>query len=97
VADIGDVLDMEDRDPVVQDHPPDEIGEQERPEIADVGVAVDRRPAGVHPEALTVQRLHRLDRPREGVAKAKRHVGIVAAETAIAGMWSRGGLFTPMP
>jgi hypothetical protein len=46
---------------------------------------------------LTVQRLHRLDGPREGVAKAKRHVGIVAAETAIAGMWSRGELFTPMP
>ena len=50
VPDVGDVLDVQDLDPVVQHRPPDQVGEEERPQVADVGVAVDRRAAGVHPE-----------------------------------------------
>ena len=41
----------EDRRAVVQHDPPDQVGEEERPEVADVGVAVDGRAAGVHPDA----------------------------------------------
>ena len=53
VADVGDVLDVEDLDPVVQERPPDQVGQQVAAQVADVGVAVDGRAAGVHPEALT--------------------------------------------
>jgi hypothetical protein len=50
MADVGDVLDVQDLDAVVEQDPPNEIGQEKRPEVADVGVAVDRRPAGVHPD-----------------------------------------------
>ena len=54
VADVGDVLDLEDVDAVVEDRPADEVGEHERPEVADVRVAVDGRAAGVHPKPPAV-------------------------------------------
>jgi hypothetical protein len=79
MPDVGDVLDLEDVDPVIEHRPADEIGEEEGPEVADVGVAVDGRPAGVHPEPLPVGRLDGLDRPGERVAKAERHPRIVPA------------------
>ena len=49
VADVGDVLDVEDLDAVVEQRPPDQVGQQVAAQVADVGVAVDGRAAGVHP------------------------------------------------
>ena len=79
VAHVGDVLDLEDIDSVVEDRPADEVGEHERPQVADVRIAVDGRAAGVHPEPPAVGRLDRLDFAGERVAEAQRHPGIVAA------------------
>jgi hypothetical protein len=79
VADVGDVLDVEDGCPVIEDDAPDEVGEKERPEVADMGIAVDGRSAGVHPEAPAVARLQGLDGSCQGVAESESHAGIVAA------------------
>ena len=82
VADVGDVLDLEDVDAVVQDGPSDEVGEEECPEVADVGVAIDGRAAGVHPEAAPVGRFDGFDGAGQGVAEAERHRRIVVGRTA---------------
>jgi hypothetical protein len=84
VPDVGDVLDVEDGHAVVQDDAPDEIREQEGPEVADMGVAIDRRPAGVHPQPGAVGRLDRRERAGERVAKTEGH-GRIAACTEILG------------
>ena len=68
-------------DAVVQHRPSDEVGEEERPQVADVGVAVDGRAAGVHPEAPAVGRLDGFDGAGEGVAEAERHRRIVVGRT----------------
>ena len=73
VTDVGDVLHVEHGDPVVQRNAPNEVGQQERPEVADVGVAIHRGAAGVHAEARAVERLDRFDRARQRVAKAEGH------------------------
>ena len=82
VADVGDVLDLEDVDAVVQDGAADEVGEEEGPEVPDVGVAVDGRAAGVHPEPPAVARLDGFDGAGEGVAEAECHARIVVARSA---------------
>ena len=79
VADVRDVLDLEDLYPVVDERPPDEVGKQERPEIADMCVAVDGRAAGIHPDPRSVGRLNGLDGAAEGVPDAKGHPRIVTA------------------
>ena len=79
MADVGDVLDLQDGDAVIQDDPPDQVRQEEGPEVADVGEAVDRRAAGVHPEARAVGRFDRLDGPRQGVPQPKRHAEIPVA------------------
>ena len=50
VADVRDVLHVEHRDAVVQQGPAHEVGQQVAAQIADVGPAVHRRAAGVHPD-----------------------------------------------
>ena len=77
VADVGDVLDVEDLDAVVEEDAPDQVGEHERPQVADVGEAVDGRAAGVHPDAAAVGGAKRLDGPGEGVPEAEGHAEIV--------------------
>src|SRR6185312_763562 len=74
-------LDLEDVDAVVQDGAPDEVGQEERPQVADVGVAVDGRAARVHPEAASVDGLDGLDGAGQGVAKTEGHPGIVVGPT----------------
>ena len=49
---------------------PDEVGEQERAQVPDVGVAVDGRPAGVHPDPVAVAGLDGLDCTAERVPEA---------------------------
>jgi hypothetical protein len=80
VSDVGDVLDVEDADPVVQEDASDEVGEEECSEVADVRVAVDGRAAGVHPDGAAVARLDGFDRPGQGVPEAEGHLGILPAE-----------------
>ena len=79
MADIGDVLDVENRDSVVEEDAPDQVREEERPQVPDMRIAVDGRAAGVHPDPLAVGRLDRVDGPGEGVSETKGHAGIVAA------------------
>ena len=73
VADVRDVLDMEDLDAVVQHGAPDQVGEQERAEIADVGVPVDGRAARVHAQPAGLDRLDGHDRPRQRVPESEGH------------------------
>ena len=78
MPDVGDVLDVQHLEPVVEQRAPDEVGEEERPEVADVGVAVDRRAARVHADPA---RLERLDAASD--ASACRG-GVIAGQRAIA-------------
>ncbi len=74
MADVGDVLDVEHVDAVVQQRPSDEVREQVAAQVADVGVAVDGRAAGVHPDPPGLDRLDGLDLPGQRVAETE-HVG----------------------
>jgi hypothetical protein len=88
MADIGDVLHLEDVDAVVQQRPPDEVGEQVAAQVADVRVAIDGRAAGVHPDPTGLERLDRLDLPAQGVAEAQCHRGAMLSwfrEPSLAG------------
>ena len=61
VVDVGDVHDPRDAQAAVAEVADEQVGVEEAPEVADVGRAVDRRPAAVDPD---VARLERLERPR---------------------------------
>ena len=50
MPDVGDVLADDDRQAVPLGVAPDQVGQQERPQVADVREPVHRRPAGVHPQ-----------------------------------------------
>ncbi len=84
--DVGDVLDVQDGQPVVAQRPPDEVGQQVRAQVPDVGVAVHGRAAGVHPDGPSIHRLDRLDGAAQGVAQAEGHV---------VGILPRGSFETP--
>ena len=71
VPDVRDVLDVQDLEPVVQQGSPDEVGEEEGPEVADVRVAVDGRAARVHPDPAGLQRLDRDDLAPERVPQTE--------------------------
>ena len=75
VADVGDVLDVEHVDAVVQQHAPDQVRQQVAPQVADVGVAVDGRAARVHPDATRLQRLDGPHLAGQRVAQSEGHRG----------------------
>ena len=75
VADVGDVLDVEHLDAVIQQHAPDEVREEVAPQVADMGVAVDGRAAGVHPDATRLQRLDGPHLAGQRVAQSEGHRG----------------------
>ena len=56
-----------------------QVGQQVRAQVADVGVAVHGRAAGVHPDAPRLERLDRLHRAAQGVPDPERHGDIVEA------------------
>src|SRR5439155_11318614 len=64
--------------PLEPQAPPDQVAEHEGPHVAEVGVAVDSRAAGVHPHGATVGRLDLLDVPVERVVET--HDGEDTAE-----------------
>ena len=50
--------------------------ERVRPEVADVGVVIDRRPAGVEPHGVLRQRLQGLHAPRQAVEYLHLHLSL---------------------
>ena len=75
VLDIGDVHHVIQRvaaraQPAAQD-----VREHEGPEIADMGVVVDGRPAGVHPHDVVVEGIELLQLLGQGVIEPQGHVG----------------------
>ncbi len=99
VADVGDVHDVPDGPgplvhPVPVLHPAEraleeaaeQVGEEEGPEVPDVGIVVDRGPAGVERDVGGVRRLEGLDRSRQRVVEVEdlgfgqvRHRGLLRA------------------
>ncbi len=71
VPDVGDVLDVEDRDAVVQERATDQVREQVAAEVPDVRPAVDGRAARVHAHGSGVAERDGLDASRERVAKGR--------------------------
>ena len=71
VADVGDVLRKGDPQAVQLGDPADQVRQQPRPQVADVAVAVDRRPAGVDAQLTRVGRDDLLDLPGTGVREAQ--------------------------
>ena len=63
VVDVGQVHDPGHAQPPVAQVADEEVGEQERPEVADVGRAVDRGAAAVDADVAGLERLER-DGPR---------------------------------
>jgi hypothetical protein len=68
---VGDVLAAGDQQPVPPGGPPDQVGQQVGPQVADVGLAVHRRPAAVDAEPAAAGGLDRLDLPGPGVIEAE--------------------------
>ena len=56
---------------------PQNILERECPQVADVDVVVDRRPARVHAHDVAVQRSKRLHLLGKSVVEAQRHPGVI--------------------
>ncbi len=75
VVDIGQVHDVEHPIPARPQVPPEEVGQQEGAEVADVGVVPHRRPAHVERHLGRGQRLQRLDAPGQAVVEANAHGG----------------------
>ena len=59
VVDVGEVHDPGHAQAAVAQVADEQVGEQERPEVADVGRAVDRRAAAVDPDLAGLERLER--------------------------------------
>jgi hypothetical protein len=79
VVDVGDVHHPGHPEALRAQEPDEHVGEQERPEVADVGRSVDSRAAGVDPDVagLEGQQLALLARQR--VEQGDRHVGSPAS------------------
>ena len=73
VVDVGDVHDPGHGVAAPGQVAAQEVGEEEAPEVADVGRRVDRRPAAVDADVGRVERLEGLERAAERVAEAQRH------------------------
>jgi hypothetical protein len=57
VVHVGEVHDLRHRVATALEHAPQLVLEEERPEVADMGVIVDGRAAGIHPHPAFLQRL----------------------------------------
>ena len=79
---VGDVLDVQDLQPVVQEGASDQVGEEERPEVPDVRVAVDGRATGVHPDATGLERFDGQDLARRRGVSRKRTAPMARSQPA---------------
>ena len=73
VVDVGDVHHMAERHAFALEEAAQHIDLQERPEVADVSVVVDGRPASVHAQRLAIGWLKLFDRVGEGIEKTDGH------------------------
>jgi hypothetical protein len=76
VADVGDVDDVPHVDAVQLQHAPQGIAEQIGAQVADVGVVVDGRAAGVQASAAAFQRFERAQAALVSVVQHQRHEGL---------------------
>ena len=74
VADVGDVHDVP--DPIAEQlkRASKHILEHIRPQIADVGHVIDRRPAAIHPNLHRIGRSEGFDPARAGIEKLQKHL-----------------------
>ncbi len=73
VVHVGDVHHVADADSGQLQEAPQHVHLQERAEVADVAVVVDRGPAGVHAEGCAVGGRERVHLSREGIKEAQGH------------------------
>ena len=73
VVDVGQVHDPRHPEAAVAQVADEQVGEQERPEVPDVGRPVDRGAAGVDPDVAGLERLERADLARERVPETEAH------------------------
>ena len=85
VVHVGQVHDVEDLVAAGLEPAPQQVLEEERPEVPDVGVVVDRGPAGVQRDPPRLQGDERLDAAGEGVVEAEGH-----PPAAPAAAWATG-------
>ena len=73
VVDVGDVHHPRDAQAAVAQVADEDVGEEEGPEVADVGRAVDRRAAAVDPDVAGLERLERPGLAGHRVLESDRH------------------------
>ena len=67
VVDVGDVHDVPGDDSLQPEEAAEDVDLEEGPEVADVAVVINRRPAGVHAEGLAVGRREFFDAAGESL------------------------------
>ena len=90
VPDVGDVHDLRHLEALELERAADQVVEHEAPQVPEVGVAVDRRTAGVHLHVPRLDGHDVLDPTRERVEQPHRH-RIVAAGRSPRFRGGRGG------
>ena len=96
MADVGDVLDVQDLDAVIEERSPDKVREEKRPEIADMRVAIDRRTARIHSNPPPVRGLDGFDGATERVPELEGHAESLPPQAPHAPRGSgEGHLYTP--
>src|SRR5256885_2181403 len=73
VVDVGDVHHPRHPQAPVAKVPDEQVCEEERPEVPDMGRAVDRRPAAVDPHVPGFERIEWPDLARQRVVEPDRH------------------------
>src|SRR5208282_44930 len=73
VVDVGDIHDVADVVSTLAQKAIEKIDGDECTEIADVAVVINGRPAGIHADAVAVDRMEVFDLPGESVIEAQWH------------------------
>ena len=81
VPDVGDVHDLLHLEALELERAADQVVEHEAPQVPQVGVAIDRRTAGVHRHAPCLDGHDVLDPARERVEQPHRHRIVVAGRS----------------
>ena len=83
VAHVGDVLDVDDAEVLKLKGTADPVGHEVGAHVADVGVAVDCGPAGVHPDDARLQGLQLFRLPGKGIVESHIHTTSQAGARAL--------------
>ena len=76
VLDVGDVHDVVEGESAGAQGAAEDVLEGERPEVADVDVAVDSGSAGVHTDCFSVERVELFQPLGERIVEPQRHGGL---------------------